>query len=216
MRARVDFAFTIAGSPRLDPMTTKFIAHIYAHPLAERSLANQELLDALGDLPFVFRRNLYDLYPDFDIDVEAERALLESVDLIVLQHPVYWYSMPALLKLWIDEVFGLGWAYGSGGTALVGKQMLWIVTTGGDFRAYSESGPHRHPFDVFIAPVRQTAHFCGMHWQEPLVIHDAHSDRTHVQDAGLALRARLMKFAGATHAPKATPVAREHSKSTGR
>ena len=176
-------------------MHTATVAHIYAHPLAERSLANTELLDGLGDLPFVVRRNLYDLYPDFDIDVQAERALLASVELIVLQHPVYWYSMPALLKLWIDDVFGLGWAYGKGGTALAGKQLLWVVTTGGDFRAYSESGPHGHPFDVFIAPLRQTAHFCGMHFQDPIVVHDAHSDRAHVREAGETLRARLMKHA---------------------
>lgn len=171
------------------------VAHIYAHPLAERSLANTELLDGLGDLPFVVRRNLYDLYPDFDIDVDAERTLLAPVDLVVLQHPVYWYSMPALMKLWIDEVFGLGWAYGKGGTALAGKHLQWVVTTGGDFRAYSESGPHGHPFDVFIAPIRQTAHFCGMHWQDPIVVHDAHSDRAHVRDAGALLRERLMKHA---------------------
>ncbi len=170
------------------------IALIYAHPYAEQSLANRELLAAIGDLPFVTQRSLYDLYPDFDIDVDAEQRALAEADLIVLQHPVYWYSTPALLKLWIDDVLALGWAYGEGGTALVGKSMQWVVTTGGDFRAYAPDGPHGHPFEVFVAPLRQTARFCGMHWLEPLIVHDAHADREHVAEAGQRYRERLLAF----------------------
>ncbi len=175
-------------------MSDANIALIYAHPYAEQSLANRELLAAVDDLPFVTRRSLYDLYPDFDIDVEAEQHALAAADLIVLQHPVYWYSTPALLKLWIDDVLALGWAYGEGGTALVGKSMQWVVTTGGDFRAYAPEGPHGHPFEVFVAPMRQTARFCGMHWLEPLVVHDAHADRQQVATAGQRYRERLHGF----------------------
>ena len=175
-------------------MSDANIALIYAHPYAEQSLANRELLAAIDDLSFVTRRSLYDLYPDFDIDVHAEQRALASADLIVLQHPIYWYSMPALLKLWIDDVFALGWAYGEGGTALVGKSMQWVVTTGGDFCAYTPEGPHGHRFEAFIAPVLQTARFCGMHWQEPLIIHDAHADREHVAEAGRRYRECLLGF----------------------
>ena len=176
-------------------MPDAHIALIYAHPYAEQSLANRELLASIDDLTFVTRRSLYDLYPDFDIDVEAEQRVLAAADLIVLQHPVYWYSMPALLKLWIDDVFALGWAYGKGGTALVGKSVQWVVTTGGDVRAYTSDGPHGHPFDVFIAPVRQTSLFCGMHWLDPLIVHDAHNDREHVAEVGQRYRERLIGFA---------------------
>ncbi len=167
---------------------------VYAHPFAERSLANRELLAGLDGLPFVRQRHLYDLYPDSDIDGDAERAVLEATDLLVLQHPVYWYSMPALLKLWIDEVFALGWAYGDGGKALVGKQMLWVVTTGADFKAYTPEGPHGHPFDVFVAPMRQTARFCGMEWLDPIVVHDSHADQAQVAAAGQRYRQRLIDF----------------------
>ena len=188
---------------------------VYAHPFAERSMANRELLAALDDLPFVQQRHLYDLYPDFYIDGDAERARLETTDLLVLQHPVYWYSMPSLLKMWIDEVFALGWAYGSGGNALAGKSMQWVVTTGGDFHAYSPEGPHGHPFDVFIAPLRQTAHFCGMHWLEPIVVHDAHADRGHVTDAAQRYRERLVQFSSRhrPHKPDPTDHAAESHKS---
>ena len=195
-------------------MSDANIALIHAHPYAEQSLANRELLAAIDDLAFVARRSLYDLYPDFDIDVDAEQRALAAADLIVLQHPVYWYSTPALLKLWIDDVFALGWAYGDGGTALAGKSLQWVVTTGGDFRAYSPVGPHGHPFEAFIAPMRQTARFCGMHWLEPLIVYDAHADREHVIEAGRHYRERLLQFrkaaplamAGNSHKATATPL----------
>lgn len=176
------------------PMPSPTVALIFAHPYAERSLANRELLSAVEDLTFVDRRPLYDLYPDFDIDIEAEQQRLEAVDLIVLQHPIYWYSMPALLKLWIDEVLAFGWAYGDGTRALAGKRLQWVVTTGADFKAYSAEGPHGHPFDVFAAPMRQTALFCGMQWQEPIVVHDAHADQAAVAATGRRYRQRLLDF----------------------
>ncbi len=176
-------------------MSAPTVVLIYAHPYAERSLANRELLAAIEDLAFVDRRPLYDLYPDFDIDGDAERERLAKADLVVLQHPVYWYSMPALLKLWIDDVLSLGWAYGDGGDALVGKRMQWVVTTGADFKAYAPEGPHGHPFEVFVAPVRQTARFCRMEWLDPIVVHDAHADRAKVAAAGAHYRDRLLRFA---------------------
>ena len=176
-------------------MSKPTVALIYAHPYAERSLANTELLKSINDLQFIDRRPLYDLYPDFDVDAEAERKHIAKVDLIVLQHPVYWYSMPSLLKQWIDEVFSLGWAYGQGGRALQGKHMLWVVTTGADSRAYAPDGPHGHPFEIFTAPVRQTERFCGMEWLDPIVVHDAHADQNQVAACGALYRERLLEFA---------------------
>jgi glutathione-regulated potassium-efflux system ancillary protein KefF len=168
---------------------------IYAHPYAERSLANRELLKSIEDLSFIDRRPLYDLYPDFDVDADLERSRLAKADLIVLQHPIFWYSMPALLKHWIDEVLSLGWAYGRGGRALHGKRLLWVVTTGADFDAYAPDKPHGHPFDVYTAPMRQTALFCGMQWEEPIIVHDAHADQAQVAACGALYRERLLAFA---------------------
>jgi glutathione-regulated potassium-efflux system ancillary protein KefF len=168
---------------------------VYAHPHPGRSIANRLLLDAVRDLDGLRVRSLYDLYPDFSIDVEAERALLEKARLVVWQHPLYWYSVPALLQLWFEEVLGRGWAYGDGRRALAGKDCLWVATTGGSADAYTEAGEHGHPFRAFIPPVEQTARFCGMHWLEPLITHGAH-----VQDAraprarGAEYRARLQRY----------------------
>ena len=93
-----------------------------AHPRLEHSRVNQALLQAASALPTerVQVRDLYALYPDYLIDVPAERAALAEARLVVWQFPFHWYSMPPLLKLWLDEVFGFGWAYGMGGAALEG------------------------------------------------------------------------------------------------
>src|SRR4051812_38515621 len=110
---------------------------VFAHPYPNRSRANRVLLAAVRDLPGVEVHSLYDLYPDFSIDVEAEQDALKRARLIVWQHPLYWYSVPGLMKHWFDKVLARGWAYGEGGTALVGKTCLWVTTSGGDEAAFS-------------------------------------------------------------------------------
>jgi glutathione-regulated potassium-efflux system ancillary protein KefF len=104
---------------------------------------------------------------------------------VVWQHPIYWYTAPALLKLWFEKVLGAGWAYGSGGNALRGKRCLWVVTTGADEGGYSAEGVHEHAFSAFTPVVEQTARFCGMRWLDPLVVHGAHK----VSDGELAAHA---------------------------
>ena len=91
---------------------------IYAHPYPDRSRANRVLFDAVRSLPGVDARPIYDLYPEFWVDVRAEQAALSRADVVVWQHPIYWYSAPALLKLWWEKVLTHGWAYGKGGEAL--------------------------------------------------------------------------------------------------
>ena len=149
------------------------ICLLYAHPYPDRSRANRVLLAAVRDLPELEIRPLYDLYPDFAIDVEAEQAALTRARLIVFQHPFYWYGVPGLLKHWFDKVLSLGWAYGEC-AALRGKTCLWVTTTGAPESGYTESGMHERPFSEFVPPIEQTARFCGMHWAEPRILHGAH------------------------------------------
>ncbi len=147
---------------------------VYAHPYPSRSRANRAMLEAVADLEAIAVRSLYDLYPDFGIDVEAEQEALAGAQIVVWQHPLYWYSVPGLLKHWFDKVLVRGFAYGEGGTQLRGKRCLWVTTTGGDAQAFSEPGIHAHPMSAFTPPVHQTARFCGMTWEEPFVLHGAH------------------------------------------
>ncbi len=118
--------------------------------------------------------SLYDLYPDFDIDVEREQALLTEHEFVIWQHPMYWYSVPGLLKHWFDKVLVRGWAYGAGASALRDKRCLWVCTTGGDAAAFTPHGMHAFGFESFVPAIEQTARFCGMQWQEPTIVHAAH------------------------------------------
>jgi glutathione-regulated potassium-efflux system ancillary protein KefF len=147
---------------------------VYAHPYPDRSRAGRALLAGVRDMEGVSVRSLYDLYPDFAIDVELERRVLSEADVLVWQCPFYWYGMPSLLHLWIEKVLGHGWAYGPGGTAVVGKTVLWVTTTGAPVEGYRPGAMHGHPFDAFVPAVSQTAIFCGMKWLPPVVIHGAH------------------------------------------
>jgi glutathione-regulated potassium-efflux system ancillary protein KefF len=171
------------------------IVVIHAHPYPRRSRANRALLRAIEDLPDIDIRSLYDRYPDFAIDIDAEKAALLAADLIVWQSPFYWYGVPALLQHWFEKVLEHGWAYGQGGDALSGKRVLWVTTTGSPPAGYRPEGMHAHPFEVFVPPVRQTARFCGMEWDDPIIVHGAHViDAPSLAKHASAYRTRLEAF----------------------
>ena len=164
------------------------IVVIYAHPYPTRSRAGRALLEAIGDLPDLTVRSLYDLYPEFDIDVDAEQRALAGADVIVWLHPFYWYSVPGLMKHWFDKVLEQGWAYGEGGTALAAKRCLWATTVGGAEVTYCGVGENLRTFPCYTDPVEQTARFCGMQWEEPFAMFDSRSI------ADDALRAEAARF----------------------
>lgn len=149
-----------------------------AHPDLHVSQVNQALLQAARTLASrsagrIEVRDLYALYPDFDIDVAAEQQAAARADLIVWQHPIHWYSMPALMKLWLDEVLTQGWAYGRGGTMLMGKDLWLVASTGGHEDSYHPERYNRYVFDAFLPPYEQTAALCGLRFLPPLVLHGA-------------------------------------------
>ena len=165
------------------------IVILVAHPQNEHSSVNRTLLQAVqrSGQARVELRDLYALYPDYLIDVQAEQAALTAARLVVWQHPIHWYGMPPLLKLWLDEVFAFGWAYGPGGDRLRGKD-LWLVTsTGGAAESYRPDGHNRYFFDAFLPPYEQTAALAGMRFLPPLLLHGAHR----VGEAELAAHAEL-------------------------
>ena len=128
---------------------------LHAHPAPHKSHANRLLLDAARRVEGVTVRQLYELYPDFLIDVPAEQQLLSEHDVVVFQHPFYWYSAPSLMKEWLDLVLQHGWAYGEGGTrASRGKPLLQAVTCGGSLEVYCSAGRHGHTVRDFLLPVR--------------------------------------------------------------
>ncbi len=146
---------------------------IAAHPNWRESRINRLLRDAAQDNARAQVCDLYRAYPDYSIDVAAEQARLQAAQLVVMLHPIHWYSMPALMKLWLDDVLAHGWAYG-GGTALQGKDLWLVATTGGTEASYHPQGYNRYFFDAFLPPYEQTSALCGMRFLPPLIFHGAH------------------------------------------
>ncbi len=152
----------------------KNVLLLFAHPRLERSRVNIRLLDAAKNVSGVTVRDLYEEYPLFDVDVVAEKALLLSHDVVVLQHPFFWYSAPPLVKQWIDLVLEFGWAYGPGGTALQGKKVVQAITTGGTEKAYSADGRNRYTVEEFLRPFEATFKLCNMEVLPPFVVSGTH------------------------------------------
>ena len=94
---------------------------LFAHPALEKSRVNKRLIRAVENIDNITLHDLYEEYPDFDVDIKREQKLLTEHEVIILHHPFYWYSTPALLKQWEDLVLEHGWAYGSKGKRLLVK-----------------------------------------------------------------------------------------------
>ena len=181
---------------------------LVAHPDIARSRVNRALAAQARLLPSedVQVRDLYALYPDFVIDIEAEQAALAAARAVVLVHPVQWYSMPALMKLWMDDVLAFRWAYGPGGRALVGKCLWLVLSTGGVEASYRQLGGPDPAFERFLPPWRQTAEMVGMRFLDPLVFHGAHRAEAHeVHAHAHAFAQRLQALAGEARASAAPP-----------
>ena len=144
---------------------------VHAHPAPHISRANRALAEAAATLPFATVHEIYNHYPGMFIDVRREQELLLAHDTVGLQHPLYWYSMPALGKEWVDLVLEHGWAYGPGGAALAGKHWTHAISTGGTGDTYCSEGSNRYPIADFLRPLEQTARLCGMQWLPPFISH---------------------------------------------
>ena len=136
-------------------------------------------------------RDLYSEYPDFQIDVEKEQALLEEHDRIILQFPFYWYSMPPLLKKWLDDVLAYNFAYGPDGEKLKGKDMQVVVSVGGREKFYSG-------FDIFttvpdlLRPFQLTANLTQMNYLQPEYMFNADAaEQETIEEFGRQLVAKI-------------------------
>jgi len=173
------------------------IVILVAHPQQEHSRVNKMLMLAAARVApqRVQVRDLYALYPDYLIDASAEQALLAQARLVVWQHPIHWYGMPPLMKLWLDEVFAFGWAYGPGGHALQGKDLWLVASTGGSGDSYQPAGYNRYFFDAFLPPYEQTAALAGMRFLPPLLLHGAHrADNAELADHAELYAQRLAAY----------------------
>jgi glutathione-regulated potassium-efflux system ancillary protein KefG len=148
----------------------KRVLILFAHPALQKSRVNRRLIAAVRNMENVTINDLYEEYPDFFVNIKREQELLLSHDIIIFQHPLYWYSCPALLKEWQDLVLQYGFAYGTHGTKLSGKWVLTAITTGGPLSAYQRDGYNHFSIRELLRPFEQTVRLCGMFYLPPFVI----------------------------------------------
>lgn len=136
----------------------------------------------------------------FAPDIEREIARLEWCDALILQFPLWWFGMPAILKGWVDRVFASGRVYGGGkwyetGIGASRKRALVSMTTGGPPPMYSGAGLNP-ALDAVLLPIHHGVFwFNGFLTLEPFVAWSA----ARVGDDGRrayleAYRARLARL----------------------
>lgn len=98
-------------------------------------------------------------------DIAHEQEKLRWADAVILQFPLWWFSMPAILKGWVERVYAYGFAYGVGEHSdkhwgdrygegnLAGKRAMLVVTTGGWESHYSERGING-PINDILFPIQ--------------------------------------------------------------
>lgn len=165
---------------------------LFAHPAFHRSRIHRRLAQAAQSVEGVTFNDLYEVYPDFQMDIDREQRLILEHDLVIFQHPFYWYSTPAILKEWQDLVLEYGFAYGDGGTALNGKRLMSVLSAGGPEDAYQPEGYNVFTVRQLLAPIEQTAKLCGMEYLPPFIVHGSHGlDATQI-DAHTSGYTRLL------------------------
>ena len=137
-------------------------------------------------------------------DVAAEQRKLLAADAVILQFPLWWFGMPAILKGWVDRVFAYGLAYGYRGAGnryrygeggLQGKRALLSVAVGGPAQDYSPRGING-PLDQLLFPITHgTLFFPGMDVLPTHAVYDTgRIDADGVAAAKIAWCARLERL----------------------
>ncbi|MEX2006706.1 MAG: NAD(P)H-dependent oxidoreductase [Candidatus Saccharimonadales bacterium] len=110
----------------------------------------------------------------FSPDIVAEIQKVQATDLLLLITPIWWFSVPAILKGWFDRVLAMGVAWDGGkiyeNGLLRGKQAMVIASAGGPAEYYRESGRHKANVAQILHPINHgTLAFCGLNVHEPFV-----------------------------------------------
>ena len=131
---------------------------VSGHTNLNDSVANKKILEELSKkISNAEIDYLSKLYPDYKINIEEEQNKLMKADIIVLQYPLFWYSMPSLLEKWMEEVFKHGFSHGSAGDKLKGKKLIVSLTTGAPEEAYNN-------IDEFLNPIKASCKLCQMEY----------------------------------------------------
>lgn len=111
----------------------------------------------------------------FSAEIQGEMDKLIWCDTLILQFPLWWLGMPAILKGWVDRVFAVGYAYGGGRWfdrgVFAGKRAMCSVTVGGSASMFSPRGING-PISAILYPIHHgILQFTGFTVLEPFVVH---------------------------------------------
>lgn len=147
-------------------------------------------------------------------DVKREQAKLRWADAVILQFPFWWYSMPAIMKGWVDRVYSAGFAYGNGEHSdkrwgdrygegkMLGKRAMVVVTVGGWKEHYSPRGICG-PIDDLLFPITHgILYYTGFEVVPSFVVYRSdRADEVAFNAAAEELRQRLRELSTAQSIP---------------
>lgn len=152
---------------------------IFAHTFWKDSKVNRALLEELKNNKNVNVHNLSVIYPDGKINsVKSEVELLKEADNIIFQFPLFWFSMPSLLKEWQDLVL-TDILYGSDSKALKDKTFKIITTAGGEKSFYESSDFN---INKILSPINLSFKYLGLKIEEPFCIYEANKDNLPIKE----------------------------------
>ncbi|MGY3723933.1 Putative NADPH-quinone reductase (modulator of drug activity B) [Granulicatella balaenopterae] len=134
---------------------------VISHPTLAESSLQQFLVSAVEAKDSVCVRHLESVLKDSPtghFDRTSERQAVKRADRIILQFPMYWYSSPAVMKQWMDEVLDIKWA------KQIGSKEVGIVTNMGiKERSYQAGGREQFTLSELLRPFQATVNALG--WQ---------------------------------------------------
>lgn len=136
---------------------------VVGNPHAAQSTFIEHLPPAIQDAGWSMM-DLSSALQNGTFDVSAHQSMVESAEALTLHFPLYWYSAPALVKHWLDELLTPGWAFPMNESKLRGKKLLISTTTGAPLSSYSPEGSNGITLDEVLVPFERTAQYCGMQW----------------------------------------------------
>lgn len=168
------------------------------HPDLKKSKANWALARSALSVSGTEIIDMQARYPtgiSLEADGEREAARLVEADRLVLQFPVQWYSTPPLLKAWQDAVLTRMFylKYETEGRKLAGKSIMVAATAGNLADAYKPGGANMFTMNDLLAPLRATAHRCGLIWTKPFIVYRAEKISEKERSAAADLYAAVLK-----------------------
>jgi NAD(P)H dehydrogenase (quinone) len=114
-------------------------------------------------------------------EIAAEQEKLLWSDAVILQFPMWWFAMPAILKGWVDRVFTYGFGYGVGSVGralygdgtLAGRRAMLSLTIGAGESSFSTRGVHGELGDLLFPIQHGILYYTGMDVLPPFVVWDA-------------------------------------------